>query len=95
MKVEWSREAILDLDRFAEFLYQRFPAMAEVVADELSAKTKILQDNPRLGHLVRNRADYREIVFRVLNASYVVRYRVEAQTIIILRVFHGREWREN
>jgi plasmid stabilization system protein ParE len=94
MKIEWSRKAILDLDRFANFLHQRFPAMAEVVAGELSAKTKILQDNPRLGRLIRKQAEYREIILRVLNAPYVVRYGIEGQTIVILRVFHGRESRE-
>lgn len=68
--------------------------MAQSVAADLSAKTTILQDNPHLGHVMRNRTAYREIILRVLNASYVVRYRVEQQTVTILRVFHGRESRD-
>nr|WP_291692446.1 type II toxin-antitoxin system RelE/ParE family toxin [Bradyrhizobium sp.] len=35
MKVEWSEEALADLDRFAEFLIQVGPTLAAKVAREL------------------------------------------------------------
>jgi len=33
-------------------------------------------------------------VLRVLNAAYVLQYRIEDDRIVILRVFHGREARD-
>jgi plasmid stabilization system protein ParE len=30
---------------------------------------------------------------RALNAAYVIQYRVTGDRIVIMRVFHGREWR--
>ena len=35
MMLEWSDEALADLDRFAEFLSQKHPSLAPVVAREI------------------------------------------------------------
>ena len=37
MKVEWSADALADLDRFAAFLHRHYPALANVVAREIIA----------------------------------------------------------
>ena len=36
----------------------------------------------------------RRLVLRVLNAPYVLQYRIGPDRVVILRVFHGREDRE-
>ena len=94
MKVEWSADALADLDRFAIFLHDRFPALAERVAQEIMAKAEVLTEHPQLGRPLRGRQEYRQIVLQVLNARYVFQYRYDGERLVMLRVFHGREARE-
>lgn len=93
MRVEWSAAAVADLDRFAEFLRDRFPNMAKTVGREIVEKSDLLIGNPELGRPLARRPDLRQLVLHVLNSSYVIHYRVMADRLVILRVFHGREGR--
>jgi toxin ParE1/3/4 len=94
MKIEWSARALADLDRFSDFLQERHPALAGIVAREIIAKARVLSDHPLLGRAIAGRAEYRQVALRVLNAAYVFQYRVDGERLVMLRVFHGREHRE-
>jgi toxin ParE1/3/4 len=91
MNLEWSDDALADLDRFALFLRRRHPSLAKIVADEIIKKAQILSDHPLLGRAIEGRQEYRQIVLQVLNAAYVFQYRYDGQRLVMLRVFHGRE----
>lgn len=93
MKVEWSVDALADLDRFAAFLHQHYPQLARSIAIELIDKINVLCMRPFLGRPLAGRPGYRQIIFQVLNAAYVVQYRIDEERLVILRVFHGREAR--
>jgi plasmid stabilization system protein ParE len=94
MNLEWSRDALADLDRFATFLHDKHPALAPRVAGEIKAKAQVLADFPQSGRPLGGRQEYRQIVLEVLNARYVFQYRYEDKRLVILRVFHGRETRD-
>ena len=59
MKLEWSDDALADLDRFAEFLNQQHPSLAAGVAKEIVAKIQVLTEHPRLGRPIAGRQEYR------------------------------------
>ena len=91
--VEWSQDALDDLERFAAFLQQHHPELAGTVAQEIMARAEVLSEFPRLGRPLAKRKEYRQLVLQVLNAPYVFQYRFADEHLAILRVFHGREAR--
>ncbi|MGE0213516.1 MAG: type II toxin-antitoxin system RelE/ParE family toxin [Parvibaculaceae bacterium] len=93
MRIEWSRRAIRDLDRFALFLSEHHPELSGEVAGAIITKMKVLADHPRLGRPLAGRPEYRQLVLRVLGGTYVFRYRFDGERLVILRVLHGREER--
>jgi plasmid stabilization system protein ParE len=93
VKVEWSAAALADLERFANFLAEHHPTMSATAAREIQSKVEHLAEFPRLGRPLARSRNYRQSVLRILNAPYVIRYRLRDQEILVLRVFHGRESR--
>jgi toxin ParE1/3/4 len=93
MKLEWSDQALADLDRFAEFLQRDHPSLAATVAREIIGKAQVLSEHPLLGRPPADRDEYRQIVLQVLGAAYVFPYRYDGHRLVMLRVFHSREAR--
>jgi plasmid stabilization system protein ParE len=94
MKLEWSKEALADLDRFVEFLNRERPSLAAIVASEIVEKVQLLSAHPRLGRPIAGREEYRQIVLQVLGAADVFQYRFDGKRLLMLRVFHARESRK-
>jgi toxin ParE1/3/4 len=94
MTLEWSAAALADLDRFAAFLQDRHPRLAKIVASEIQRKTRIILEHPLIGRPLRGHPHYRELLLQVLNATYVFRYIVDGERLVMLRVFHSRERRD-
>ncbi|MDP3718946.1 MAG: type II toxin-antitoxin system RelE/ParE family toxin [Acidobacteriota bacterium] len=93
VEIEWSLDALADLDRFAVFLHEKFPELAARVAGELITRTDVLRRHPQLGRPIGDRHEYREIVLTVLGGMYALQYRYDGSSVLMLRVFHGRELR--
>ena len=62
--VEWSLDALADLDRFATFLHNQHPDLAGRVAHELIGRAEILRRHPKLGRPFTTRGEYRELLSR-------------------------------
>ena len=94
VELEWSLDALADLDRFATFLHDQFPDLAARVANELITRADVLRRHPKLGRPIATREEYREVVLQVLGGTYVLQYWYDGRTILMLRAFHSREARE-
>ena len=53
----------------------------------------MLRRHPQLGRPFSHRHEYREIVLTVLGGTYALQYRYDGSSVLMLRVFHGRERR--
>jgi toxin ParE1/3/4 len=92
MKVAWSKRAVADLGRIRHYILIYNPKAAAATADRIEAATRRLQRFPNSGR-ASEIAGIREII--VPGVPYVVVYRVTAEALEILRVFHtSRDWPE-
>jgi plasmid stabilization system protein ParE len=93
IELEWSDDALADLDRFAAFLHDQSPELAAAVAHEITARAQVLSRHPKLGRPLSTREEYRQLVLEVLGAAYVFQYRYDGNRLVMLRIFQGRESR--
>jgi plasmid stabilization system protein ParE len=91
MKVLWTRKASSDLVRLHEFLKAASPRAAARVIQELVRAPDRLCDFPRIGEKLDAFAP-RE-VRRVIIGQFEMRYELAEASIVILRVWHCREYR--
>jgi len=93
VKLEWSADALADLDRFARFLRYRHPHLARIVAEAIVDAAQVLEEHPKFGRPIAGREEYRQMVLQVLNAAYIFQYRYDGMRLVMLRIFHSSERR--
>ena len=90
MRVRWTAEARSDLVRLYEFLAPvNRRAAARAVQSLRAAPARLLRHNPRLGARVEDFAP-RE-VRRLFVGDYELRYEIQGEVIIVVRLWHTRE----
>lgn len=90
MKVVWLPAAAYALDREYDYLAGKHPAAARTVFTRIVAVTRRLADFPYSGRQGQI-SGTRELIIPSL--PYLVIYRVTADQVEILRVFHtARDW---
>jgi plasmid stabilization system protein ParE len=94
MRIEYTEVAISDLIRLREFIAEHNPQAAQKAAAKLSAGIKSLAQQPRLGYPVMGAPDPEKIRDLILH-PYIVRYTVLPQSLLILRIWHQKEERED
>jgi toxin ParE1/3/4 len=85
VKIKWLRTALRNLDDEASYIALDNVLAAQTVVTRVLAAVAQLADQPGLGRPGRV-PDTRELV--VLKTRYIIPYRVQGETISILRVFH-------
>lgn len=90
MRVRWLARALVNLQAEAAYIARDNPAAAVRVVQTINDTVDLLQRHPALGRPGRV-AGTRELV--IPGTPYIVPYRVRADEVQILRVFHGaRKW---
>ena len=94
MNVVFLPEAEDDIDRLYEFLLPKNPLAAQKAMLAIDEGIDMLTQHPLAGTPMREREGYRQLFVPFGRSAYVLRYRIEAENVIIVRVWHGREARD-
>jgi len=89
MRLRFTRGANRDLVRLRDFIARHDPRAAARVSKRLGRTIRLLRDQPALGQPVEELPDVRELVA----GDYLVRYATQDDSVVILRIWHGREFR--
>ena len=79
-----------DLVRLVDFLADKSPKAALRAADTLEAAIASLDEFSERGR-PGPEPNLRELIVPFGAGAYVIRYRVDPKTVVIARIFHGRE----
>jgi plasmid stabilization system protein ParE len=93
-EVAWLPEALEDVQRLRLFLLDKNPIATVRVAKVLQDGAKLLASFPEAGYPMNDGTDRRELFLPFGASSYVLRYIIDGQIIAIIRVWHGRENRQ-
>lgn len=87
MKLRFTAKALDDLERLHEFVVEKNPAAADRIRRQLLACFQTLLEQPLAGRPVKSLP-----VRQWVTGDYVIRYLIEdKQSLIIVRIWHGRE----
>lgn len=93
MRVKWLKRALENLSAEADFVAEENPAAAARLVESILNATDRLAEFPAMGRPGRV-SGTRELVIPGL--PYIIPYRVRANAVEILRVFHSaRQWPES
>lgn len=91
MKVVLSPRAELDFEAQVQWLKEHSPDVGRRAATQIVETLNLLSDFPRLGVAVGRGVREKHIQFD--RDGFVLRYRINGQTLRVLRILHGRQAR--
>ena len=89
--IVWTAEALRDLSRHFDGLKQINPTAAGQVAQSIREAGFSLAEYPYRGPLLGDGSDRRKLLIPYGRVGYVMHYYIEDETIVIVRVYYGRE----
>lgn len=90
--LKWLPEALADLDRLFRFLKEKNLSAAGRAGTAIRRGADRLAAMPEIGRPMADGSGRRELVIPFAGSGYVLRYRIDADgSIVVIRVWHGRE----
>lgn len=88
----WSVQALLDVQRLYRFLTPKSQDAAKRAVTAIRQGVKVLSLQPGMGRPAEDMDDqFRDWIIDFGDSGYVVRYRLDAENVVILAVRHQRE----
>jgi len=91
--LEWSEEALEDIESIATYIEKDSPTYAKSVISKFFEKAEILQEFSELGRKVPEFDD--TTIREILVYSYRLIYKLNKQKILFVAVIHGKRLLEN
>jgi len=88
--VIWSPTALEDLVRLRNFIAPHNPDAARRAAESLKKAAKLLAEHLEFGKRLEGRTD-REFMVPFGQRGYALRYRLDGETIVVLKIWHSFE----
>jgi plasmid stabilization system protein ParE len=93
--VVWLPEALQDVMRLYELVAERSPEAARRAAARIAYVARQLEQHPELGQPMDDGAR-RQVLLHFGAGAHVIRYRFDNEAnVVIVRVWHSREQRED
>jgi len=93
MALRWAPEAVQDMVRLREFIGHENPGAATRAALRIREAAAVLRARPELGRAVEDE-EFRDLVAPFGGGAYVLRYRIDEDAVVVIRVWHSKEERE-
>jgi toxin ParE1/3/4 len=90
VKISYTKEAIADLERLRKFIEPKNPYAARRVSSELLDGIGNLRAFPKMGLPVTLAPDP-DSIRDLFVGQYTVRYLIDTNRVVILRIWHGKE----
>ena len=94
-KVIWTPHALADMERLFSFLTLKNPSAANKAASLIRKAGDELETTPYIGVAMPDETGRREHFKPFGSGAYVLRYMIDGDCAVILRVWHSREARED
>ena len=89
-KLVWSPAARTDLVRLRKFVALHNLDAARRAAQSLKKSANLIAEHPGIGARLESRQD-REIFVPFEAQGFIIRYRYDGKTVVILRIWHSLE----
>lgn len=87
----WLPAAAKDLQRLREFIQQHNPVVANQAGRRILEGANLLTQNPKVGKPVDGLTYFRDLIIPFGNGNYIVRYREDNNSVVIVRIRHSKE----
>jgi len=93
IQLEWSNEALEDIEAIATYIEKDSPAYAKSVVSKIFEKAEIIRDFTQLGRIVPELND--STIREIFVYSYRLIYKIDSNTVLFVAVIHGKRLLEN